>query len=260
MRGFVTFFVGIITIAGAQNTWSYCSREYRRAYKSCKFGGLICLFDIILLNVYCRYTYIIVEPCDQLPAFPVNSNDDITIFKTSVYSCELYKKYEYKWNNDNNNPTIVYNISFDNEQQTILGFGGAFTDAVTYNLQNISDEITINEIISSYFSWSNENNTGGLGYTVGRVPIASTDFSPYSWTYIQDNDFELTSFQLNQELELNKYGRIDLINQAKMIINETCEPPTTNMFKTCDLRLHSTPWSAPPWMKVNTSPRGLNIL
>ena len=54
----------------------------------------------------------------------------------------------------------------------VLGplLGGAFTDAAAYVLSLVSNE-TRDNVISAYFS-----RTDGARYTVGRVPIGSSDF------------------------------------------------------------------------------------
>ena len=145
--------------------------------------------------------------------------------------------------------------------QTIKGFGAAFTDAVVHNLnamqhiattQHQNDEL-IADVLYSYFSWNDsyaeEVGTGGSGYLYGRVPIASTDFSPYSYTYspIKD-DFELKHFKLTQQDLGNKsnsnmtMGRIAIIQLAQRLISRT-HPGH-------DIHLFATPWTAPPWMKV----------
>ena len=58
--------------------------------------------------------------------------------------------------------------------QEILGFGGAFTEAAALNWRSLS-EADQAEVIRRYFASPAE---GGLGYTVGRVPIGSCDFGP----------------------------------------------------------------------------------
>jgi glucosylceramidase len=90
--------------------------------------------------------------------------------------------------------------------QTIIGFGTSFTDSAGLNLNSLSS--TTREIlIKNYF-----NSEKGIGYSIGRVPIASTDFSIREYSYVeQDGDFELKTFALSKEdykakvfLKLNK--------------------------------------------------------
>jgi len=67
-------------------------------------------------------------------------------------------------------------ITVDSSQhfQEFAGFGGAFTEAAAINWRKLSPKDQ-DKLIHSYFSDPSE---GGLGYTMGRVPINSCDFSP----------------------------------------------------------------------------------
>ena len=57
---------------------------------------------------------------------------------------------------------------------------------VISSILNISNTDIINQILYDYFS------INGSGYTIGRIPMASCDFSPYSYTWAPvDNDFNL---------------------------------------------------------------------
>ena len=58
--------------------------------------------------------------------------------------------------------------------QSILGFGGAFTEAAALNWRSLTQSDQ-EAVIKRYFASPSE---GGLGYTVGRVPINSCDFGP----------------------------------------------------------------------------------
>ena len=55
--------------------------------------------------------------------------------------------------------------------QTILGFGGAFTDSAGINIAKL-DEDGRRGLIEAYFSAS------GLDYSLGRTNIGGCDFSP----------------------------------------------------------------------------------
>lgn len=82
-----------------------------------------------------------------------------------------------------------------------LGFGGAFTDATGINLNRLSSNVS-KDIIRQYFSKDN-----GLGYTIGRVPMASCDFSTHEYSYDDiENDFDLIHFNLtNEDMTLKVY-------------------------------------------------------
>ncbi|KAK6051091.1 hypothetical protein COOONC_11403, partial [Cooperia oncophora] len=77
--------------------------------------------------------------------------------------------------------------------QKMLGFGGAFTDAVGIVLQTLPKPMQ-DAILEGYYGSS------GLQYTIGRVPIASTDFSTHEYSYADTpNDFSLKNFSLTIE-------------------------------------------------------------
>jgi glucosylceramidase len=61
--------------------------------------------------------------------------------------------------------------------QEIIGFGGAFTEASAINWRSLSMTEQAG-VINAYFASPEQ---GGLGYTVGRVPINSCDFGPGDW-------------------------------------------------------------------------------
>lgn len=76
--------------------------------------------------------------------------------------------------------------------QTILGFGGAFTDAAGINLLRLSESAQ-KRLIEAYFGEE------GLEYSLGRVPIGGTDFSTKPYTYCDEEDSSLDKFALQQE-------------------------------------------------------------
>ena len=57
--------------------------------------------------------------------------------------------------------------------QELLGFGGAFTAAAAVNWRSMTTEDQ-ERIVHMYFADPSE---GGHGYTVGRVPMGSSDFA-----------------------------------------------------------------------------------
>ncbi|KAK6112401.1 O-Glycosyl hydrolase 30 family protein [Brugia pahangi] len=113
--------------------------------------------------------------------------------------------------------------------QTIIGFGGAFTDAAGINIDSLSVSAR-NHLLQSYFGKT------GIQYTIGRVPIASTDFSTHAYSYDDSpNDFALTNFSLAEE---DFKFKIPYIKQAVSLTDGV-------------LKLFASPWSAPGWMKTS---------
>ncbi|XP_069191273.1 uncharacterized protein [Procambarus clarkii] len=114
--------------------------------------------------------------------------------------------------------------------QTMLGFGGAFTDAAGINMAGLSAPAQ-DLLLRSYF------DPEGVEYELCRVPIAGTDFSvrPYSYNDDVEDDINLEHFALAEEDRLYK---VPVILRAQ----ELSERP---------LRLLASPWAPPAWMKTN---------
>ena len=119
-------------------------------------------------------------------------------------------------------------INKNKKFQTILGIGGALTDASaeTFFKMPVSKQ---KEFMKSYF-----DPIDGIGYTLARTSINSCDFSGESYTYVSDKDVTLKTFTISHDL---KY-RIPFIKQA---IAEAGGK----------LILFVSPWSPPAWMKDN---------
>src|SRR6266404_6867515 len=88
--------------------------------------------------------------------------------------------------------------------QTILGIGGALTDASAETFAKLP-KAKQQEILNAYFDVSN-----GIGYTLARTNIHSCDFSSASYTYVKEGDKELQSFSIDHD----KQFRIPFIKQA----------------------------------------------
>lgn len=118
--------------------------------------------------------------------------------------------------------------------QSIIGFGGALTDAAAYNIRLLTNE-TQQSILASYYS------EPGLQYSLGRVPIASADFSTHSYSYDDvPNDFDLQHFDVSMDEEF----KLPVIRDA---LATSVRP----------LALFGSAWSAPAWAKTsNSSIRG----
>ena len=114
--------------------------------------------------------------------------------------------------------------------QTILGIGGALTDASAETFYKLAGDKQ-QEIMTAYY-----DAQSGIGYSLGRTHIHSCDFSSESYTYVKDGDKELKSFDIAHDL---KY-RIPFIKRAIATAG-------TNF------TLFISPWSPPAWMKDNDS-------
>ncbi len=121
----------------------------------------------------------------------------------------------------------VINIVPERRYQTVLGFGGAFTETSAYNYSKMS-AAKKRRIIEAYF-----DNEKGLGYNFCRTHIHSCDFSLDRYTYVAENDEQLATFSIDRD---RKYI-IPFIQAARRAAD--------------DLWLFASPWSPPNWMKSN---------
>lgn len=94
----------------------------------------------------------------------------------------------------------------------------------------------------------------GVGYSVGRVPIASCDFSTSVYSYAPDDgDFGLENFTTAMEVA---NGKIALVQKAIAVSNGKAQGQGVNKDQEQKLWLYSSPWSAPAWMKTNGAMTG----
>ncbi|MFL5639939.1 MAG: glycoside hydrolase family 30 protein, partial [Gemmatimonadaceae bacterium] len=114
------------------------------------------------------------------------------------------------------------------KSQTILGIGGALTDASAETFARIPAAKQA-ELMTAYF-----DPNKGIGYRLGRIHIHSCDFSSASYTYVNEGDKELKSFSI----EHDKRFRIPFTKRA---IEATGGR----------LTLFASPWSPPAFMKTN---------
>src|SRR6476619_4677173 len=112
--------------------------------------------------------------------------------------------------------------------QTILGIGGALTDAAAETFAKLPPARQ-RELLDAYF-----DPDKGIGYTLGRTNIHSCDFSSASYTYIDDGDAALKSFSVQHDRQY----RIPFTKQAIATAGGR-------------LRLFASPWSPPAFMKTN---------
>jgi len=121
--------------------------------------------------------------------------------------------------------------------QSILGFGGAFTDSscYTFNKMEAGKRKTILEQM-----FGNADN--GLGLNVCRTCIGASDYSRNVYSFDEgEADPDLKRFSIAHDVEYI----LPVLRQARAI-----NP---------DLFLFSTPWSPPGWMKSNKSMLGGNM-
>src|SRR5438552_10869007 len=114
--------------------------------------------------------------------------------------------------------------------QTILGIGGALTDASAETFAKLP-KAKQREILDAYFGINK-----GIGYTLARTNIHSCDFSSGSYTYVDEGDKELQSFSVSHDKEF----RIPFIKEALAAAGGK-------------LNIFGSPWSPPAFMKDNNN-------
>ena len=112
--------------------------------------------------------------------------------------------------------------------QTILGIGGALTDASAETFAKLS-AAKQQELLEAYY-----DPRKGIGYRLARTNIHSCDFSSASYTYVDEGDKALKSFNV----EHDRQYRIPFIKRAIAAAGGR-------------LTLFASPWSPPAFMKTN---------
>lgn len=138
-------------------------------------------------------------------------------------------------------PSAVINTHYKSiahpKREPILGFGGAFTEASALNFMTLEQDGK-NAVLELLFG------KDGLGYSVGRVPINSCDFSVASYSFDDHaDDFSLEKFDLKVEHDVMT-GMVELLLQAERTLKDAWLGDKLNVM--------ASPWSPPAWMKKTT--------
>lgn len=112
--------------------------------------------------------------------------------------------------------------------QTMLGIGGALTDASAETFYKLPKDKQ-QEFLTAYF-----DKEKGIGYTLGRTSIQSSDFSSASYSYVKEGDKALKTFDISHD----KQYKIPFIK-------------ATTKAAGGKLTLFVSPWSPPAFMKTN---------
>lgn len=110
--------------------------------------------------------------------------------------------------------------------QTFLGIGGAITDASAEVFAKLGAKEQ-EEFLKSYY-----DKETGIGYSLMRTTIHSSDFASGSYTYVSDGDKELKTF----DIEHDRQFKIPMIKKAIAATGGK-------------INLYASPWSPPAFMK-----------
>ncbi|MEO9967277.1 MAG: glycoside hydrolase family 30 protein [Reichenbachiella sp.] len=154
----------------------------------------------------------------QVTVYTTSSNSDLRLSKTQSTSfapAEQPKETEV---------SIFVNPS--KTFQKLLGIGGAITDASAETFAKLSDEKQ-QELLTAYY-----DEKAGIGYSLARTNIHSCDFGSGSYTYIEEGDKELKTFDIAHDREF----KIPMIKRSIAASGG-------------ELLLYASPWSPPAFMK-----------
>ena len=116
------------------------------------------------------------------------------------------------------------------QYQTFVGIGAALTDAAAetfYKLNKDQQDL----FMEAYFS-----EEKGIGYSLARTIIHSCDFSSGSYTYVEEGDTELKTFNIEHDKEF----RLPFTKKAIEAAGG-------------ELLMYASPWSPPAFMKTNNN-------
>ena len=150
----------------------------------------------------------------------------VDVYETSASGNSLEKLEDFSFSESAS--FIKIELLPNQQKQTITGFGGSFTEASAYLLNQISKK-SRDSIIEAYFGES------GARYSLTRTHMNSSDFSlgQYSYAPVAD-DKELVNFTIEEDLD----DIIPMIKDAMKVSKD-------------GFKILSSPWTASPWMKDN---------
>jgi glucosylceramidase len=125
-------------------------------------------------------------------------------------------------------PGPCVHVDTTRRMQTLVGFGGAFTEAAALTWQQLAPAAA-QQFLQACFS-----PTAGHGYTLCRVPMGSSDFGLGNYAHADTpGDHALASFSIARDRE----HILPLIHAAQAVAGQP-------------LQLLASPWSPPAWMKT----------
>ncbi len=162
---------------------------------------------------------------------PLKTNATVDVFSTSMNGCDQIEQIASLESMETlSDDSVTIAIDPAVKYQTIVGFGGAFTESAGIVFSKLDKEHQ-QEFLDAYF-----DSEKGNRYRLCRTHINSCDFSKGNYAYTKtEGDTELKDFSIERD---NEY-LIPLINAAKKVAGSA------------DIKLLASPWSPPAWMKTN---------
>ncbi|KAL1395171.1 hypothetical protein pipiens_011440 [Culex pipiens pipiens] len=136
---------------------------------------------------------------------------------------------------------VTVTVNRGRKFQRVVGFGGAFTGAVAYNLGLLKPELR-KSLYRSYYS-----KKVGIGYSLMRIPIGGCDFDLKPWAYneVPVDDAGLSNFTKLDDRDVVKIAQIKELMEVA---------------ENRDVKIMGAAWSPPRWMKSNNDWSGSSRL
>lgn len=129
--------------------------------------------------------------CDTIPGVTNLEGGTYQLFTSTEDGLRL-KPESGSISNETAINLVTVTIDRTKTYQTILGFGGAFTDSTGININSLPADAQ-EQLLRAYFS------EDGAEFNLGRVPIGGADFSPRQYTYADSPNGTLDGFALQEE-------------------------------------------------------------
>jgi len=190
------------------------------------------------------FTALLIISCNQKEQMAVKEEkmekivpDSFSIEKSAVYTTSAQNDVKLKLTQAQlsfsnfiqpleTEGSILVNTS--RQHQTLVGIGAALTDAAAETFYKL-DEDQQKLFMEAYYSSDN-----GIGYSLARTIIHSCDFSSGSYTYVEEGDADLKTFNIDHDREYR-------LPFTKLAIAAAGGK----------LRTYASPWSPPAFMKTN---------
>ena len=144
----------------------------------------------------------------NISRYETNFSKNLFFNKTNLRSKKIPKRFEDQ--RINIYPEITY--------QTILGFGGALTEAAGYSFSKLSPDKK-EQVINDYFS------PDGLNYSFVRLPIGSCDFSLKPYSYSSKSDLRDFSIEKDKEYIIPFLKEAFSKNPSIKLLSSIWSPP-----------------------------------
>ena len=141
-----------------------------------------------------------------------------TTADSSNYRLSVTDTLEFKEKGQPFENEVTVFVDPDKTFQTYFGIGAALTDASAETFYKLPKDKQ-QEFLKAHF-----DKEAGIGYTVARTNINSCDFSSDMYTYVQDGDKELTTFNIDHDKKFKIPFIKEAYDRCRRIIKFICQP------------------------------------